>query len=78
MQEKRWRLAIKMSKNLAFVSRSEKLMKIAVLVETRNIAEIDKVLKHEMEVHGNKGKTICCLKVSANYNMYKVCFLNEN
>ena len=44
--------------------RSEKLIKIAMLIENNNFIEIHDLWVKEVEIHGSKGQAICYLKVT--------------
>ena len=47
----------------AVISRSERLMNIALLIEDGNIYEVNKIFTEEAEKHGSEGRVLCCLKV---------------
>lgn len=63
MQDSRWRLATE-DKSSQIISRtSEKLMKVAYLIENGNVDEIDIFLSNEIQAHGNDAEVMCCMKV---------------
>ena len=64
MQDSRWRLATQNTKSQILSTTSEKLMKVASLIENGNVDEIEILLINEMKAHGNEADVMCCMKVS--------------
>ena len=62
LQGRAWRLVTEDSTR-AVISRSERLMNIALLIEDGNSDEVKKIFTAETEKHASEGRALCCLKV---------------
>ena len=62
LQGRAWTLATENSTS-AVISKSKRLMNIALLIEDGNSDEVHKIFNAEIEKHASEARALCCLKV---------------